>query len=123
TRHTVARDVSAYQHRLGAERLQLSGGLLGGGIRAEEADRHARGALAGEAERDRPADPARAARPEDRRAGERSGPQARGLSGSYTGAELGISSQPIRVRGSRGESSAFEEAYPRSSRSRIFSSP
>ena len=34
-------------------------------------------------------------------------------SGSYAGAELGISSQPIRVRGSLPPCSAFDDACPR----------
>ena len=38
------------------------------------------------------------------------------------GAELGSSLQPGRERGSRGPSSAFDEAYPSRSSSSIFSS-
>ena len=43
--------------------------------------------------------------------------------GAEAGAELGISSQPMRERDSVVPSSAFEEAWPRRSRSAIFSSP
>ena len=55
----------ADEHRLGAERAQLLGRLLGGPVVAQVADRDARRAVAGEAKRDRAADPARAARDED----------------------------------------------------------
>src|SRR5204863_7081305 len=74
-----------------------------------------------EAERDLPSDPARAARDEDGRALEEA--HRRGGSGLEAGAELGISSQPMRVRGSGSPSSAREEAWPTRSRSSIFSSP
>ena len=117
--HAVGGDVAAHEHRLGAERSQLRRRLLGGRVRAHVADRDPGGAVAGEAERDRLADPARAARDEDGPAHQ----PARGR-GRETGADDGISSQPIRVRGSSGSSSsAFDEAWPRSSSRRIFSSP
>ena len=80
-------DVAAHEHRLGAELAQLGRGLLGGRVSAHVADRDARGAERGEAERDRLADPARPARHEDGRALE--GHSAFG-SGSYAGADDGM---------------------------------
>ena len=86
-----------------------AGGLLGGRVRAHVADRDAGGAVAREAKRDRLADPARAARDEDG-SSHQAGSARRGR-GRAAGAEDGISSQPIRVRGSSGSSSsAFDEA-------------
>ena len=63
--HAVRRDVAADEHRLGAGRAQLLGGRLGGLVVAEVADRDALRAVAREAQRDRAADPARAAGDED----------------------------------------------------------
>src|SRR5439155_9793119 len=117
---TLRGDVSTYGHRLGAGAAQLVRGLLSGAIVAEIADRNARCAEPREPERNRLADPARPARDEHRAALE--GPHLRRGSGSYAGAELGTSSQPIRERGSRPPSSAFEDAYPSRSRSAICSS-
>ena len=74
----LRRDVAADEDRLGPERSQLVRRLLGGGVRAHVADRDARGAVAGEAERDRLADPARAARDQDGPAHQRAPQPARG---------------------------------------------
>ena len=65
------------------------------------------GSEAGEAQRDRLADAPRASRHEDRGTVEAHEPRG---SGRSAGAELGISAQPGLVRGSRGPSSAFEDA-------------
>ena len=63
--HLVRGDVAADEHRLGAERAQLRRRLLRGRVRAHVADRDPGGALPRELERDRLADPARAARDEN----------------------------------------------------------
>ena len=112
------RDVAADEHRLGAERTQLLGGLLGRGVGAEVADRDARRALARETQRDRPADPPRAPGDEDAAAGAH---WPRG-SGSDAGADEGIVAQPMRSRDSGSEFSAFVDANPRRSSSSFFSS-
>ena len=88
--HALRGDVAADEHRLGAERAELVGGLLGGAVVAQVADRDALRAVAREPQRDRAADPARAARDEDG--------HERGGSGRSAGAGDGISSQPGRVR-------------------------
>ena len=72
-------------------RPQLLSRLLGRAVVPQVPDRHPRGAVLGEPQRDRLADPARTARHEDGRPFE--GAHRRG-SGSSAGAELGISSQP-----------------------------
>src|SRR5918992_806508 len=112
-------DVPAQEHRLGAEAAQLLGRLLGGPVVAEVAERDLVGAQLGEAERDGLTDPPRAARHED---GGAFKAHSRGGSGSYSGAELGTVSQPMRLRGSRRPSRAVEDARPRRSRSAICSS-
>ena len=113
--HAFGGDVAAQEKRLGAGTAQLLGGLLGGPVVPQIADRDALGPELGEAERDRLPDSPRAARHENGRAVER---HRRGGSGSSAGAALGISSHPGRSRGTRGPSCALEEACPsRSSRS------
>ena len=96
--HARRRDVAADEHGLRAERRDLRRRLLGRAVVAEVADRDARRAERGEAERDRPADPARAARDEDGRPLE---VIAAAGADPTPGAALGIVSQPSRVRGSR----------------------
>ena len=118
-RDALGGDVAADEHRLGALGAQLLGGFLGRLVVPHVADRDARRAEVGEAERDRLADPPRAARDED--GGALEAHSFRG-SGRSAGAALGIVSQPGRVRASRGPSSAFEDAYPRRSRSSACSS-
>ena len=115
------RDVAADEHGLGAERAQLLGGLLGRGVGAEVADRDARRAVAREAQRDRPADPARAARDED--GARRALTPPRG-SGCDAGADDGIVSQPIRLArlAARSPRPSTRRSPSRSSSS-IFSSP
>ena len=115
------RDVPADEDRLGAERAELVCGLLGGGVRAEVADRHGRRALARQAQRDRLPDPARPSGDEDAAAG-RAHRSPRG-SGSDAVADDGIVSQPIRSRDSGSAFSDFVEANPSRSSSSIFSSP
>ena len=78
-------------------------------------------ALAREAQRDRLADPARAAGDEDRPAGAHS--SMRRGSGFAAVADDGIVSQPIRSRDSGSEFSAFVEANPSRSSSSICRSP
>ena len=58
-------DVAADEHRLGAEPAQLLGGLLGGGVVAQVADRDPLRPVLGEASCDLPPDSARAARDQD----------------------------------------------------------
>ena len=104
---TLGGDVAADEDRLRAERRQLLGGLGGGRVGAEVADRDARGSELGKAQGDRLPDPPRSPGHEDRsplEAHDRRG------SGAYAGAELGSSSQPIRSADSREPSSAFEDA-------------
>ena len=109
--HALGGDVAPDEHRLGAERAQLVRRLLGGRVRAHVADRDPGGAVAGEAEGDRLADPARAARDEDRPSHQAVLHQPARGSGRVAGADDGSSSQPIRVRGSSGSSSsAFDDA-------------
>ena len=117
-RDALRRDVAADEDRLGPLGAELLGGLLGRLVVPEVADADPRRALVREPMRDRLPDPARAARHEDGGALE----MAYGFSGSSAGAVLGIVSQPGLVRGSRGPSSAFEDAYPSRSRSSAFSS-
>ena len=105
--------------RLGARLPEFAGDFLGGPVVPQVADRYACGPELGEAERDRPADPARASGHEDRGALEA---HRAGGSGASAGAELGISPQPDRSRGTRGPSSAFEDAWPSRSSSSICSS-
>ena len=113
-------DVGADQDRLGAERSQLLGRLLCSPVAPEVPDRDPLRSEPCEAERDRLADPPRPAGHEDRGALEA---HSRRGSGSYAGAEDGIVSHPMRERGSRVPSSAFEDACPSRSSSSIFSSP
>ena len=56
--HAVGGDVAAHERRLGAERAQLLGRLLGGPVAAEVADRDPLRAVACEAQRDRAPDAA-----------------------------------------------------------------
>ena len=115
-------DVAAHEHRLGAERAELLGRLLGRRVRAEVADRDAstrpsrarRSAIALPIPRDPPV--TRTRRPGRLTA-------RRAAAGRDAVAEDGISSQPIRSRDSGSAFSAFVDAYPSRSSSSIFSSP
>ena len=136
--HAGGGDVAADEQRLGAERAQLLGGRLGRGVRAEVADRHPgraerrrrRSAIALPIPRDPPVTENRRARTaycstglERGREKREGGISTRAPRAARAGAELGIPSQPSRLRGSAPPSSAFVDACPRSSSSSIFSSP
>src|ERR671923_627620 len=115
----LGRDVPAQEERLRPGRAQLLGGLLGGPVVAEVADRDPRRPSLSEPQRDRLADSTRATGHQDRGAVEA---HRRGGSGWSAGAELGISSQPGTSRRARGPSPALPEAWPSLSSSSIFSS-
>ena len=115
--HALGGDVAADERRLGAERAQLLGRLLGRAVAAEVADRDPLRAVACEAQRDRAPDAARPARDEDVHS------EPARAAGRPRGRTTG--SRPSRSgrADSRGPSSAFDDAWPsRSSRS-ICSSP
>ena len=103
----------------GAERAELLGGLLGGSVVSQIADRDPRCPALGESERDAAADAARSACHEDRLAFEDAAHAESGVARPW----LGSPSQPGRESGSSGPSCAFEDACPSRSRSSIFSSP